>query len=190
MIEDFEAQLPHDFDEITLDQRVQDRNPYVCVVLQEVARMNILLRTIRASLGELKLGLQGALNMSDAMEDLMNAMGLNRVCALWQKYSYFSLKNLAAWFADMLLRSAQLDKWIEGSDCPSKTVPISLWISALFNPMAYITAILQVTARMVLRSLYSVHPRTFSRILLLYPHDTAGDCSHSRTAFGPNGSLD
>ena len=106
--------------------------------------MNILLRTIRTSLGELKLGLQGALNMSEAMEDLMNAMGLNRVCAFWQKYSYFSLKNLAAWFADMLLRAAQLEKWIDGSGCPSKTVPFSLWISALFNPMAYITAILQV----------------------------------------------
>jgi dynein heavy chain len=147
MIEDFENQLPEDYDELTLDQRVEDRNPYVCVVLQEVARMNILLRTMKQSLGDLKLGLQGALNMSDAMEDLQKCMGLNRVCPLWVKYSYPSLKNLGAWFADALQRCAQLSSWIEGSGCPSKTVPKSLWISGLFNSMAYITAILQVTAR-------------------------------------------
>jgi dynein heavy chain len=146
-IEDFESQLPENFDEITLDQRVDDRNPYVCVVLQEVARMNILLDTIRNSLADLKLGLQGALNMSDAMEDLQTALGLNKVCALWVKYSYPSLKSLGAWFQDALLRAAQLSKWTEGSACPSKTVPISIWISGLFNPMAYITAVLQVTAR-------------------------------------------
>lgn len=147
IIEDFESQLPEDFDEITLDQRVEDRNPYVCVVLQEVARMNILLQTIKRSLSDLKLGLQGALNMSDAMEDVQKNLNLNRVCALWVKYSYPSLKNLGDWFTDALMRAAQLNKWIEGNGCPSKTVPISLWISGLFNPMAYITAVLQVTAR-------------------------------------------
>jgi len=147
MIDEFEGMLPEDFDELTLDQRVEDRNPYVCVVLQEVARMNILLRTMKQSLADLKLGLQGALNMSDAMETLQSCMGLNRVCPLWVKYSYPSLKNLGAWFADALLRAAQLQGWIDGSGCPSKTVPKSLWISGLFNSMAYITAILQVTAR-------------------------------------------
>jgi dynein heavy chain len=147
MIEEFEGMLPEDFDEITLDQRIQDRDPYVCVVTQEVARMNILISTIRTSLGDLKLGLQGALNMSDAMEELQSNMNLNRVTPLWVKFSYPSLKNLGSWFADMILRIGQLAKWIEGSGCPSKTVPMSLWISGLFNPMAYVTAILQVTAR-------------------------------------------
>ncbi len=84
---------------------------------------------------------------SDAVEDLQAAMGLNRVSALWVKYSYPSLKSLGAWLADCLLRVAQLQKWVDVPGCPSKNVPVSLWISALSNPMAYVTAILQVKAR-------------------------------------------
>jgi dynein heavy chain len=109
--------------------------------------MNVLISYMKTSLAELKLGLQGALNMSDAMEALQSSMSMNKVPALWNKFAYPSLKNLSGWFGDMLLRSAQLSKWIEGAGCPSKTVPFSVWISALFNPMAYVTAILQSTAR-------------------------------------------
>jgi dynein heavy chain len=40
------------------------------------------------------------------------------------------------------MRIAQLDEYSE-----ELVAPISLWISALFNPMSYLTAIMQVTAR-------------------------------------------
>jgi dynein heavy chain len=147
IVESFEAQVPEQFDEITLDQRVEDRNPYVCVVLQEVERMNKLMFEITRSLAELKLGLLGALNMSDLMEALLTALGLQQVPANWNKVGYPSLKSLGPWFSDMLLRQQQLATWTEGSGCPSKTVPKSVWISGMFNPMAYITAVLQTTAR-------------------------------------------
>jgi dynein heavy chain len=52
------------------------------------------------------------------------------------------LKALAPWFADVLLRVAQLKEWSD-----SLQTPVSVWISGLFNPMAYITAVLQTTAR-------------------------------------------
>eukprot|EP00658_Telonema_sp_P-2_P032208 TRINITY_DN23900_c0_g1_i3.p1 TRINITY_DN23900_c0_g1~~TRINITY_DN23900_c0_g1_i3.p1 ORF type:complete len:232 (-),score=82.13 TRINITY_DN23900_c0_g1_i3:408-1103(-) len=60
----------------------------------------------------------------------------------------YKRQDLGSWYADALLRVAQLHKWaVDGHGCPSKNVPVSLWISGLFNPMAYITAVLQVTAR-------------------------------------------
>jgi dynein heavy chain len=52
------------------------------------------------------------------------------------------LKELNPWFDDMLARVEQL---VDYSD--ELIPPISLWISGLFNPMSYMTAIKQFTAR-------------------------------------------
>jgi dynein heavy chain len=141
-IKELEDKLPDNFDYITLDQRAVERTPYQCVILQEVERMNKLLTLIRTSLGELALGLAGALNMSDAMDALATSLTVNRVPANWATVAHPSLKTLAPWFADLLLRCAQLKAWSD-----SLLTPTSVWISGLFNPMAYITAILQTTAR-------------------------------------------
>ena len=80
--------------------------------------------------------------MTEAMENLATSLALNRVDGQWVKYAYFSKKNLMDWFADMLLRVDQLNKWQEELERPK-----SLWISGLFNPMSFLTAIMQVTAR-------------------------------------------
>lgn len=141
-IEELEGLLPEAFDEITLGQRATDRTPYVCVVLQEVERMNLLTNEIRRSLGELKLGLQGALNMSDAMDSLLLSLKLGRVPANWNKIAYPSLKMLGPWFTDMIARIEQLQAWQEKLE-----TPFAAWISGFFNPMAYVTAVLQTTAR-------------------------------------------
>lgn len=61
---------------------------------------------------------------------------------MWVKYAYFSKKPLPTWFDDLLLRIKQLEEYSE-----ELTAPISLWISGLFNPMSYLTSIMQVTAR-------------------------------------------
>merc|ERR1711959_714297 len=97
---------------------------------------------MRKSMAELQLGLAGSLNMSDSMETLLQCLRLGRIPPRWAANAYPSLKALALWFEDLLMRVEQLGRW-------SKTLetPVSVWISGLFNPMAYITAILQTTAR-------------------------------------------
>jgi len=142
LIDALMSRLSSEFDMIVMDQRATDRNPYVCVVLQECARMNLLLGEIGRSLLELRMGLQGSLNMSDSMELLLTALSLDRVPGGWEAKAYPSLKPLAAWFEDILLRVSQLATWSE-----SLLTPVTVWISGLFNPMAYITAVLQTTAR-------------------------------------------
>lgn len=104
--------------------------------------MNTLLSTIRSSLNELDAGLKGQLNITDAMEGLATALSLNRVHESWEKFAYFSKKSLTEWFADLLLRVNQLTEW-----STDLVTPKSLWISGLFNPMSFLTAIMQVTAR-------------------------------------------
>jgi len=56
-------------------------------------------------LKELEMGLQGALNITDAMESLSRALSLNRVPESWEKVAYFSKKTLSAWFNDLIDRT-------------------------------------------------------------------------------------
>lgn len=104
--------------------------------------MNILLGVVRKSLVELEMGMNGQLNITDAMENLQNCLALNKVSDLWTKYAYFSKKILVDWFADLLARVEQLKNWQE-----ELITPKSLWIPGLFNPMSFLTAIMQITAR-------------------------------------------
>lgn len=102
--------------------------------------MNGLLFDIRKSLEDLDAGLKGSLNMTDAMETVASNLSLNQVPALWAKYP--SKKSLADWFADLLLRVQQLSEWSE-----ELILPKSLWLPGLFNPMSFLTAIMQTTSR-------------------------------------------
>jgi dynein heavy chain len=142
LIKKFTEQLPANFSMIEINMRAKEKSPYVVVCLQECERMNTLLSTIRFSLFELDAGLKGQLNITDSMEVLSTSLALNRVPAEWEKYAYFSKKSLLDWFIDLLLRITQLTNW-----STDLITPKSLWIPGLFNPMSFLTAIMQVTAR-------------------------------------------
>jgi dynein heavy chain len=128
--------------------RAKEKSPFVVVCLQECERMNFLLFTIKTTLEELMDGLLGKLNMTDNMEELGNKLFLNQQPPEWIKVAYPSLKNLSDWFLDLIARCEQLDAYQA-----DLTAPKSLWISGLFNPMSFITAIKQVTARKEMQSL-------------------------------------
>jgi len=101
MIHTFLATLPGDFNMFDVNSRAKAKTPYVVVCLQECERMNVLLDEIRTSLNDLDAGLRGALNITDAMEELARQLSLNLVPAFWEKYAYASKKSLLDWFADM-----------------------------------------------------------------------------------------
>jgi hypothetical protein len=48
--------------------------------------------------------LEGALNITDAMEALSLSLTFNKVPADWEKAAYFSKKPLSSWFSDMRAR--------------------------------------------------------------------------------------
>lgn len=99
--------------------------------------MNVLLFEIKSSLESLRLGLIGALNITEDMEALASALMLNKVPASWEKVAYFSKKTMITWFNDLLERNIQLQNW-----SGSLETPFSVCISYLFNPMSYLTAIM------------------------------------------------
>jgi len=127
---------------LDLFAKAKERTPMVVVCLQECERMNTLISTIRGSLEDLDAGLKGQLNITDDMEALASKMFLNLQPDLWVKYAYFSLKDLLTWWEDLLMRIAQLEEY-QDEMIPPKT----LWISGMFNPMSFLTAIKQSTAR-------------------------------------------
>ena len=145
MVVDFLERLPGEFNLFDIKSRIgpaENLTPYLVVMLQECEKMNILLTTMRKSLGDLQLGLQGALNISEAMDKMMTSMFLDQIPAMWEKQAWRTLKTLPMWFADVLERITQLTNWSE-----SLKMPPSVWLAGTANPMAFVTAVMQTTAR-------------------------------------------
>jgi dynein heavy chain len=125
-----------------LMMRTEDKTPYVLVAIQECERMNTLVIELKRSLKELRSGLKGELTISPDMESLMDSLFLDKVPESWAKRAYPSLLGLTAWFADLTLRSKELENW-----STDFTLPTTIWLSGFFNPQSFLTAIMQQTAR-------------------------------------------
>jgi len=108
ILKDFQSRCPKMFNMLLINEKVKEKTPFIVVCLQECERMNELLNEIKTSLEDLFLGLTGALNMTDAMEVLQLSLNYNRVPDIWEKKAYFSRKNLASWFSDLIERNKQL----------------------------------------------------------------------------------
>ena len=138
--------LPEAFNMVEVEMRVKDKTPFVVVALQEAVRMNTLLVEMKRSMDELLLGLDGALNMSDKMEALAKGIQTNSVPALWMAQMSTRVQEvytLSAWFQDVIKRVDQLATWLAGDI----VTPNSVWLPGLFNPKAFLTAVMQSFAR-------------------------------------------
>lgn len=131
------------FDVEELARGLDEIGPYQNVFIQEMDIMNVLLAEIKRSIKELQLGFAGELTMSEAMEDLMMSLYMDRVPVTWAKRAWPSLKSLGSWAKNFSDRLAQLEEW---SNNPSD-IPTVTWISGLVNPTSFLTAICQVTAQ-------------------------------------------
>jgi len=131
------------FDMDDIMRSLEDQGPYQNVFLQECENMNALLIVITQSLHELNLGFAGELTMSENMENLMNALYLDRVSAGWAKFAWPSLRALGTWLFDMSMRLVQLEEWTANP----MEIPKVTWLSGLINPQSFLTAVCQVTAQ-------------------------------------------
>lgn len=123
--------------------RIEDKGPFQNVFLQECEYMNYLIIEIVRSLEELDQGFKGLLTISERMEQLMDAIALDRVPATWAKLAYASKRGLASWLSNLIKRIDQLNTW---KDEPN-SIPRVTMISRLFNPQSFLTAIKQTYSR-------------------------------------------
>lgn len=142
IVDDLYDKLPEEFIMSDLMMRSEDKTPYVLVAMQECERMNALVIELKRSLKELRSGLKGELTISPDMESLMDSLFLDKVPESWAKRAYPSLLGLTSWFADLTLRSKELENW-----STDFTLPTTVWLAGFFNPQSFLTAIMQQTAR-------------------------------------------
>jgi dynein heavy chain len=185
IMDDLLERLPANFEMVGMGEKakpLQDgpTGPYVTVAVQECSRMNVLLSEIRRTLVDLDKGLKGQLNMSAAMEDLVVSLTTNEVpgrnpfglCS-WEKHAWFSNKGLVSWFLDMIKRCDQLEAWTD-----ELVRPFSLWLPGMFNPTAFLTAVMQVTARDTKMPLDQMSTETHVSSTLLATNGGAEACAH------------
>ncbi|XP_069366837.1 dynein axonemal heavy chain 11 [Paralichthys olivaceus] len=134
--------LPEDYNMSDITSKTAERSPYILVCFQECERMNMLISEIRRSLKELDLGLKGELAISSEMEKLQTALFFDNVPDTWTKLAYPSIYSLAIWYNDVLQRCKELDTWTQDLSLPSV-----VWLSGLFNPQSFLTAVMQSLAR-------------------------------------------
>jgi dynein heavy chain, axonemal len=184
-IEQLTENLPDRFNEVDVKLRAQplleeDEAPYVLVCLQEVKRMNYLTLVMLDSMEQLRKGLNGELNMSQAMEELSEALTINQVpgrnifhSLSWEEFAWPSKRTLIGWYKDLVKRIKQLEDWTE-----NLKRPLAVWISGLFNPMAFITALMQATGRIRGLALDNMtcetHPTIYSNIESCTAHPEDG----------------
>jgi dynein heavy chain len=154
MLIDLLGKLPENYNMVVLKKDAepnleQQDAPYTLLLLQEITRMNTLLSAMRTSMIDLQKGLNGELNMSEGMEHLLEALTINQVPGRnvfhrtsWEKHAWWSNKTLATWFPEMIKRNDQFWEWRE-----QLIMPYCMWFPGLFNPMAYLTAVMQITGR-------------------------------------------
>merc|ERR1711871_1822813 len=134
--------IPEQFSMLDVEEKIDERTPYTGVFLQECDRMNALLFEMKRSLIELDMGLKGELSITDAMEAVSNSLFDDSLPPTWVKNSWDTMRPLSSWLVNMLERYKQLSEWTADLQTPKVT-----WLSGLFNPQAFLTAVLQVTAR-------------------------------------------
>lgn len=123
--------------------KTDEPSPYVHLLQQEVTALNNLLNAIRDSMSELRRGLLGELQISNEMEQVMNALADNKVPRTWEKVSYPSLRGLGAWVADLGNRALCLREWCNEHNL---SLPKVTWLPGLFAPKSFLTAVQQFTA--------------------------------------------
>ncbi len=112
------------------------------VLKQELIRYNNLIRTVRLSLQNLLKAIKGFVVMNSELEEVFESLLLARIPPVWAKRSYPSLKKLGGYVADLNLRLAFLQSWIDAG-----TAPNCFWISGFYFPQSFLTAVNQNFAR-------------------------------------------
>ncbi|XP_055022499.1 LOW QUALITY PROTEIN: dynein axonemal heavy chain 6-like [Boleophthalmus pectinirostris] len=116
-------------------------NSLTTVLGQEADRFNNLLKVLKTSLVTLQKAIGGLVVMSEEMDRIYTSFLNNQVPSHWANSAYPSLKTLASWVKDLVLRTFFIQTWI------TRGQPKSFWISGFFFPQGFLTGVLQNHAR-------------------------------------------
>ncbi|SBS92743.1 dynein heavy chain, putative, partial [Plasmodium ovale curtisi] len=130
-------------DDLKIDEI--ENNTFVVIAIKEAENFNKLIECVHDTLTEIKLVLDGILNVNDKIQNTIRSLLLHNIPEIWKKYSYPSKKKLMPWFENFKLRIIFIKEWI-AKIRNNVYLPNSVWLSALFNPISFLTAIKQMFA--------------------------------------------
>jgi len=126
-----------------LNMTGEDRNPFQNVFIQECEQMKNLCDLIKKNTIDIKDAIDGKLTMTEAIENLIDCLRLDRVPPKWIAEGFASTRKLGSWLRSLVYR---IDQYKIFSD-DAVTIPKIVFINRLFNPLSYLTAIKQVHAQ-------------------------------------------
>jgi dynein heavy chain len=115
--------------------------PNEVVLLQEIARFEILVKKMYAQLGDLRKAIKGEIGMSQALDELGTALFNGQLPGAWVKSCPQTQKPLGSWMDHLMRRYGQYDKWCKGEE------PKVFWFSGLHIPESLLSAIVQTSSR-------------------------------------------
>ncbi len=126
--------------------------PMAVFVRQEARRLNKLIATISQTLTHTKQALRGEQVMSAATENIVRALTQGRVPAAWASVAYPSCRGIHAWVRDLSARAHQYRLWAQHllariNNAASVDGAFVYWLSGMFFPQGFLTAVLQTHAR-------------------------------------------
>eukprot|EP00727_Mastigamoeba_balamuthi_P002571 m51a1_g12310 putative dynein heavy chain family protein (4480) ;mRNA; f:383974-398640 len=142
-IKDLCSRLPETFSEAEVRKLrpPEDTLSLNAIIMREVVLMNRLLHTVRSTLQELRLALGGFVPFTWELESLNRDIALGAIPDIWRGASFQSIKNMGAWFADLLKRAEYLKTWVH------KGEPEGIQIGMFFRPQTVIVGVMQRFAR-------------------------------------------
>ncbi|UYV82973.1 DNAH8 [Cordylochernes scorpioides] len=107
---------------------------------QEIDRMQRVIVTVRITLNDLKLAIDGTIIMNEILRDALDCIFDARVPKFWLKISWDSA-TIGFWFTELLERNDQFFRWVFTGR------PDQFWMTGFFNPQGFLTAMRQEVSR-------------------------------------------
>ncbi|CAD5118803.1 DgyrCDS7483 [Dimorphilus gyrociliatus] len=143
LAEDILTKLPIDYDFQDIKQklnRMGNIQPLNIFLKQEIDRLYKVISTMRITLTNLKLAIEGTIIMSDQLKDAFNSIYDAKIPLQWIRISWES-STLGFWFSELLDRHEHLTSWLKSGR------PNSFWLAGFFNPQGFLTAMRQEVTR-------------------------------------------
>jgi len=141
--EDLLAKMPPAFKMQEVMERIGKMgaaNPLNICLRQEIDRLQKVIVNTRDTLRNLQLAIAGTIVLNSDLIVALNSLFDARVPLTWVKISW-AAASMGVWFAGLVQRFEQWDKWI------SSGRPKSFWLNGFFNPQGFLTAMKQEVAR-------------------------------------------